>query len=361
MRASKDRAMVRNVFRIALCVPLSLAFLASAYGSDYASYAAILQKTFEHQLHTLSPRIQSHYARRLYRLTGAPKYLPASAFDMYIAADRLFFVADRLGDAAYIADYVARLRERQPTSYKGNLRRQSLAPDGDFIFYLSAVLAKMHRLDGFGLQSVKHKALVAALKGFDFPKYLLNKQIIVAWAAQAPNWVYWLAQLEIIDLRREFTAAFRAAFPPEEILRREAYENMIYGMTHFILSASRYYQQAVNPEEFGWIFDHFTENIDKILRGTKPDVIAEVGIAFLLTGQEKHPVVRKCRDLIVRSIDLEHGMIPSAKGDFSLSKGEHRNVLAYMLLNWTDRLHPGPYFHRQEAVRVYAPKSVQVR
>ncbi|MCX9565238.1 DUF3541 domain-containing protein, partial [Vibrio cholerae] len=61
---------------------------------------------------------------------------------------------------------------------------------------------------------------------------------------------------------------------------------------------------------------------------------AEVGISFLLAGLEDDPVVLKTRQFIQAAVDKEQGMIPSTSGDFDLALGEHRNVLAIMLLDW---------------------------
>jgi len=37
-------------------------------------------------------------------------------------------------------------------------------------------------------------------------------------------------------------------------------------------------------------------------------------------------------------------MIPSPDGSTDLERGEHRNVLAIMVLGWQGRLYPGPRF-----------------
>ena len=63
-------------------------------------------------------------------------------------------------------------------------------------------------------------------------------------------------------------------------------------------------------------------------------MIAEVGISFLLAGLDNDPVVEKTRKAIKASINLEAGLVPSVSGSVSLSGGEHRNVLAIMLLDW---------------------------
>lgn len=73
----------------------------------------------------------------------------------------------------------------------------------------------------------------------------------------------------------------------------------------------------------------------------KPDIVAEIGIAFLLAGLEDDPVVLKTRQFIQAAVDKERGMLPSTSGDFNLSLGEYRNVLAIMLLDWRS-VNPAP-------------------
>lgn len=82
-------------------------------------------------------------------------------------------------------------------------------------------------------------------------------------------------------------------------------------MTHIIFGDSQYYQKQVNESDHQWIYDYFRDNIDTIILRSKEDVIAEVGITFLLAGLENDPVVEKTRQAIQGSINLEQGMIPS--------------------------------------------------
>jgi hypothetical protein len=60
----------------------------------------------------------------------------------------------------------------------------------------------------------------------------------------------------------------------------------------------------------------------------------KLGSVFLLAGLDDDPVVKKARAAIARAVDKKHGMIPSVSGDFDFAYGEHRNVLAIMLLDW---------------------------
>jgi hypothetical protein len=112
-------------------------------------------------------------------------------------------------------------------------------------------------------------------------------------------------------------------------------------MTHLIFASSHYYQYPVDEAEYPWIFDYLRKNIDTILLRAKPDVIAEIGISFLLAGLDSDPVVTKTRIAIDRAVNREHNMIPSTDGNLDLNYGEHRNVLAIMLLDW-QKVHAAP-------------------
>ncbi|WP_051311647.1 DUF3541 domain-containing protein [Zooshikella ganghwensis] len=328
---------------------------------QYQQASNILRQTLETSLFTLPPRKQGHYGIRLFRLTGDKKYLATSLYDAYVVADRLDFIASRLDDKNYIEKYVKRVRRKQHNNYKGKLRREVLASNGEFIFYSSAILPFMNRMDELGLQSIHNTKLRAALKKFDFKSVLLKPEVIRAWAAQSANWVYWLYQLDIVDLRKSYKDAFVKTFENDQNLKGDAYSNKIYGLTHFIFAASRYYQQPVDKKQFAWIYDYFEKNITRILKETKPDVIAEVGVSFLLAGEVYHPVVKQCREYIMQAIDTEHKMIPSVDGEWDLAKGEHRNVLAFMLFYLPQPLHPGPYLAKDDRFRSYLPKSAVVK
>ncbi len=119
--------------------------------------------------------------------------------------------------------------------------------------------------------------------------------MIEAWAAQLANQVYWLRQLGEQDVVKAFTDAFRSTYQIslDKKLSPQQYGNKIYGMTHIIFGDSQYYQKQVNEADHQWIYDYFRDNIDTIILRSKEDVIAEVGITFLLAGLDNDPVVEK--------------------------------------------------------------------
>ena len=160
--------------------------------------------------------------------------------------------------------------------------------------------------------------------------------MVKAWAAQLANQVYWLRQLGEQDVVDDFITTFKKVYPDnnDSVLTKQQFGNKVYGLTHIIFAASRYYQHPINEQDYQWIYDYYRNNIDTIIERAKEDVIAEVGINFLLAGLDDDPVVLKTRKVIQKALNREHGLIPSVTGEMDLKKGEHRNVLAIMLLDW---------------------------
>ena len=109
----------------------------------------------------------------------------------------------------------------------------------------------------------------------------------------------------------------------------------------------------MDAEEFAWGLDYFADNIQRIIDETKADIYTEVGISFLLAGQDDHPAVARVKRALRAYYDPQARMIPSESGGTGLAHGEHRNVLAIMLFRWPQRLHPGPDLSRQAIFRDY--------
>jgi len=167
----------------------------------------------------------------------------------------------------------------------------------------------------------------------ELKRIVTNAEMIRAWAAQLANFVIWLHQIGGPNIVRKFECAFRDQYPESEddTLSKFQYQNKIYGMTHLIIADSKYYQRGVSEATFSWILPYFRENFTKIVKRTKPDVIAEVGICFLLCNDFGIEVAR-ARSII--AVQVDKNMIPDINGKRNLGSGEHRNTLAIQLLDW---------------------------
>ncbi|EDK30077.1 hypothetical protein VSWAT3_26591 [Vibrionales bacterium SWAT-3] len=309
-----------------------------AHHQSFKQSADLIRHTYESQLYTLPAFKEGHYGLRMYRQTLDDKYAAAVWSDMARVASKL----SSLSNDVHTMEQIVLYSEKRVASYVGDddersVRRYNITKHMPEYLYLGVdLLGSMSRANEYGLEHKNDAKLREIIRRYDFSRYVTNEDMVKAWAAQLANQVYWLRQLGEQDVVDEFVDTFKKAYPDDKDkkLSSQQYGNKIYGMTHVIFGDSEYYQHQVSEQEHQWIYDYFRENIDTILLRAKEDVIAEVGLTFLLAGLEDDPVVEKTRLAIQASIDKKHGMIPSITGDFDLEYGEHRNVLAIMLLDW---------------------------
>ncbi|WP_371186862.1 DUF3541 domain-containing protein [Thalassotalea maritima] len=339
-------------------LPANSIHQAATKSVSYQQVATRIQHTFEQHLYQLPPRIQGHYAIRLYRLTGDKKYLSAALYDYYVVNDRLHAIVSNLDKPNYITDKSAQLISQLSLGKRGKARRLALKPFPEFIFYADALLRYAARLNEFGIDVPE--AVRNALASYDFLPALTNQAMIHAWAAQLANYVYWLDQLGIVDHRQRYQQAFIAAYPDhnDHALSRWQFHNKLYGLTHFIFAASRYYQQHLELSKFSWVLNYFTRNQQRIVEQASADIIAEVGLSYLLLKQHQHPMVSISKDSLIQAFDPTVGLIPSVSGKAELASAEHRNVLALMLLSWPQTLHQGPHFEQLPSIDGLLPEHV---
>lgn len=324
----------------ATSVPAVQSQAESLYSQEqsFKQSADLIRQTYESQLYTLPAFKEGHYGLRMYRQTLDDKYAAAVWSDMARVASKL----SSLSNDVHTMEQIVLYSEKRVASYVGDddersVRRYNITKHMPEYLYLGVeLLGSMARANEYGLEHKNDAKLREIIRRYDFSRYVTNEDMVKAWAAQLANQVYWLRQLGEQDVVDEFVETFKKAYPDDKDkkLSSQQFGNKIYGMTHVIFGDSEYYQHQVSEQEHQWIYDYFRENIDTILLRAKEDVIAEVGLTFLLAGLEDDPVVEKTRLAIQSSIDKKRGMIPSITDDFDLEYGEHRNVLAIMLLDW---------------------------
>ncbi len=339
----------------ATSVPAVQSQAESLYSQEqsFKQSADLIRQTYESQLYTLPAFKEGHYGLRMYRQTLDDKYAAAVWSDMARVASKL----SSLSNDVHTMEQIVLYSEKRVASYVGDddersVRRYNITKHMPEYLYLGVdLLGSMARANEYGLEHKNDAKLREIIRRYDFSRYVTNEDMVKAWAAQLANQVYWLRQLGEQDVVDELVETFKNAYPDDKDkkLSSQQFGNKIYGMTHVIFGDSEYYQHQVSEQEHQWIYDYFRENIDTILLRAKEDVIAEVGLTFLLAGLEDDPVVEKTRLAIQSSIDKKRGMIPSITGDFDLEYGEHRNVLAIMLLDW-QQVNEAPTFKENPKV-----------
>ncbi|MGI2169872.1 DUF3541 domain-containing protein [Shewanella sp. MF05960] len=319
-----------------------------------------IKTNLESNLYSLPPRVQGHYAIRQYRMTGEDKYANGSLIDLLTIAEQQAFYNCNLDKPGFSKAESQKEVAKIKSGIRGDARKLAIAPYPEFMFYSDILLRYASRVDEFGFKGPCHDLMIKTLKKADLAPALTDKKMIKAWAAQLINYVFWAKQMGVGDYYSAYKKAFINAYPDNEdaSLDKSQYKNKIYGMTHFIFAASGYYQRPVDAKEYQWILTYFEKNIDRILKDTTEDIITEVGIGFLITGNGNNPVVDKVKKHVIAAYNPQFKMIPSPKGEAILSSGEHRNVLAMMLLHWPETLHKGPYLNDISSTKRYLPKLV---
>jgi hypothetical protein len=305
-----------------------------------------IQEVYERALPTLSEDKQRHFAQRLYRLTGEQRWRPLN----HAYGERLLtrLEEDIVGLAkpgyaaarsrAIVANYSQR-------TAKQRARRAMLCEWGEIAF-ARGLLFRLIQAEYYGLLPTieNHERALGYQAEVDWAAFLTDPAVIGIYAAQVANQAYFLHQLGVMDLRWEVEAAFRRHYPPDRVAELDdaEYHNWLYGLTHFVIADSRYYQRKVDPEVHAWVLEALERETTGIMARATADIHAEVALAFLLADREDHPLVGRVREALVAGVDPTSGIIPTATGEKGLAGGEHRNVLAIMVLRWPGRLHPGP-------------------
>jgi len=326
--------------------------------NTFQQNAALIRETYESNLYTLPAFSSGHYGLRMYRQTLDKKYAAAIWSDMARVASQLNMFANEVYTPEQIKKYSIKRIDKyliEPNE-RGMLRYQATKNMPEYIYVGVALLGSMARANEYGLKHREDEKLRDIIRRYDFSKYVTDETMVKAWAAQLANQVFWLRQLGEQDVVEEFITTFRKVYPDanDTALSKQQYGNKIYGLTHIIFAASGYYRNKINEQDYQWIFDYYRNNIDSIIARAKEDVIAEVGISFLLAGLDHDPVVLKTRKVIQKAFSSEYGLVPSTTGEADLKKGEHRNVLAIMLLDWQG-VNDAPKVSKQPAIFAAKP------
>lgn len=317
---------------------------------SHSNIALAIKTKYDQELGNLANYKASHYAARIYRISGTTSYLPYNLQDLRYMKDRveqLLQVAHDDNEVKYsrakASKWLAKANDSS-ARIRAELRRKSLDIAPSLPYYLSS-LSILRRSLEYRICYQPFDQLKEQVLAHDYTRSLSDPSLIKAWAAQLANIVIWIKQLGGKDYSDVFLGALQAVYPDDQdkLLNIQQYENKIYGLTHMILASSQYYQYHINRDDFAGIFEYFDNNIDTIISRAKADVVAEVGIAYLLASEHDNPAFEKAKQNIAQQYDETYHMIPSIDGTFDISAGAHRNILAIMLLSSPQQLYPGPW------------------
>lgn len=325
---------------LALCLLL--------HGCAQRDIGSEIRDNYESSLSELPLSERQHFSLRMYRITGDARYLPAITADARRDARALSRDIAQLADPDYRLAQASDIVRRYPDdTEKSRLRKALLARSGEIAFAKS-LLYDVYQADDLGLVGQPPVSDISMamdyLRQVDWAGFWLAPETLRIYAAQSANQIYYLYHLGLVDLRWQLKQAFRDAFPDaiDAQLSELEYENKIYGLTHFIIAHTDYYQHFVQRRQFDWIYAYFEANLEQIIRRTKADIYAEVALCFLLAGERKHPVITRIKRELEAQYDAQAEMIPADDDGTDLEHGEHRNTMVIMLYDWPRRLHAGP-------------------
>ncbi|BCA95416.1 hypothetical protein TUM19329_17770 [Legionella antarctica] len=318
--------------------------------TSYASIGDRILKNYQSKMYILPIVKQEHFAIRMYALTGNEEYLNPVINYLYLLGDRYRYLLDNLKNDTFIENENKRLltiTELDTDKTKDRVRKGLKFPR---IAYYLNLLILTNKIYSYHLEETPlfPDTLTAInflkTKENDLKNYILDEENIKIYGAQLVNYVYYLYKLGIVDLREPYTNQFKIVFPDTEDghLTDLEYSAKIYGMTHFVISASRFYQTRLSPDSFEWITTYFKNHISEIIARTENDVIAEVGVCLMLVKNSDMNTVNLIKSYLTTVYSRTYRMIPDKKNSFDLDKGEHRNILAIMLFNWPDNLNKIP-------------------
>lgn len=316
----------------------------------HANIGDQILKEYQSKFYTLPVTHQEHFAMRMYALTGNEEYINPIINYLYILGGRYRYLYKNLQNEIVIETENKRLlsiaegdTEKTKKRIKESLKYPKIA------YYLS-LLIMTNKIYFYHMEetplfpdTIKVINFLKTKKNY-FKKYILDKENIKIYGAQLINYVYYLYDFGIIDLRASYMQNFREVFADHQDsqLNDMDYSAKIYGMTHFILSESRYYQKPFDPNQFNWINTYLKTHIDEIISRTEYDVVAEVGVCLMLIQDNDFKIINKIKSYLETIYNKNYHMLPNKENSFDLVKGEHRNILTIMLFNWPNKLTPVP-------------------
>jgi len=326
--------------------------------------AARIRQTYDSRFFELEERFQSHYTVRIFRATGDTTNLDVVGRDIGRRLEGFLATIDSVNhvrDVEYAGQKevsnMPRLTETQRS------RRELFSENPEFLLH-RRILFTAYKINDYGLHEgvlrVPYVRACEHLATVDWASFLLDSEVIRPYAAQTTNMVFWLKQIGVVDLEEPYTLVFKGFFmrSNDEDFSAADYQAKLYGLTHFIIGESQYYQRPVSPEKFAWILDYFDEHILEILTWSKPDIIAEIALCFRLCGLDDHRAVGHAKQFLINAFDPKLGFIPSGGSTVDFNTSEHRNAVAYLVLYDWKELHRGP--HLRDGMLAMTP-SIRAR
>lgn len=322
-------------------------------------------ENYEENLFTLGLKYQSHWSTRMWRVNPNERYLRVIYNSFQLETLGIFpRLLSWLNEEKSAEDIGLEMLENyKPKAIKKKLRLKFYREKPEITFFLNLISyifrvksLELHKLEY--LEEFYNKAIKKLIE-LKIEKEILNKNLIIVNPSSVANTIYYLKYLGIANQDSVLLTVYKdhwLNFVPQN---RLDWQNKVYALTHLIIAATFFYQQFADPKIFSWILDFFEENIQEIIENTNPDIIAEVGLCFKLCKINNNPAINKVEKLLISRFDPNIRYIPKEENN-SLSKAEHRNIVAILFFTSDLNLNPGPNilnFLKDEKLNLFFPEK----
>jgi len=297
-----------------------------------------IKEVFLENLNLLSLVSKSHFVTRLYRVSGDSSQIVYVKEYFESTKNQIKKDIDNLENSEYItkrSEELFGLRKNLPGE-KEEKRNKLFDSRKEVLFYYNLIVS-LNYWRTLGVCDEYYEKGIEFLKKINFESLILDGSLIKVYGTQLCEYVYSLYFMGVRDLRDRYKEKYLKVFSAD--FSGYEFVNKVYGLTHFILAGSDYYQKFVSANEFEWVLEYFRKDIDKIIATDNVDLITEIGLCFKLCKFE-NSVVDKVREYIEKSFDSELGYFKRKSGSFDDS--EHANSIVYLFLSKWDKLLEGP-------------------
>lgn len=313
--------------------------------TNYEEIARLVKSTYEGSLHLLKPSTASHWAIRSWRIKGETDFLNYVILNLKKQINNYLVQIKSLESGESEADLGQKILKEYKLNSERKRRRFDIYKQypetlfyGEFIHLLFAIKSA-GQIDSLPREFQKG---IDILNNNNVPELFFKSGLIAEDPSVVANTMYYLRSLGVDMNESKLISGYKNMYAQLSENTNVFWKNRIYAMTHMIIADTYFYQQYADAGKHKWILDIFTNEINDILKNTNADIVAEVGLCFLLCNVEGDTVF-KCKNYIADCFDFKKGYISQSDKD-SLERGEHRNIIAYMLLEGFTRLYPGPHF-----------------
>jgi len=322
--------------------------------TKHADTASKIKEFFLHNAYRMKIYPAHHFALRVYRTTGQDDMRDTILANVLKDKTRVLNDILNHNDKGYVKKRSEELYAvmRKKKGKKEAMRQRFFAGNKEYLFYYN-LIEQLYFWRCFGVSRSRFKPFfeqgigILRKEADDIKSYILDEDAVRCFGTQIVNYVYFLLFFGICDIREDFKKVWQSIFMGTDDMEAYMYKNKIYGMTHFIIAGSDYYQDFADRDEFQWILDYFEEHIDDIMERTHVDIIAEVGLCIRLCGVDSGRALDVIKDYVAGSYDPSRGFIPRrgfvpASKATDINVAEHTNAVAFMLLNGFKELYRGP-------------------